>query len=57
MQKAACPATTGDTWDTGAFNNAALKLDDGTTAWTSWWCSNGLYKRVVSSGVMAINAQ
>jgi hypothetical protein len=29
-----------------------------TTAWTSWWCSNGLYKKVtVATSTTILNAQ
>jgi hypothetical protein len=58
MQMAACPATTGDIWAAGPkFDNTNLALEAGTVKLTSWWCSNGLYKKVTGSGAKVMNAQ
>lgn len=48
----ACPAFS-TTVDTNAGNStgkfAVNSFDVATTAWTNWWCTNGLYKNIVSS--------
>jgi hypothetical protein len=36
-----------------AFGQATL--EDGLAAWSSWWCSNGLYKSVASGTVGSLN--
>jgi len=53
MVAEACPAMAGNTWNDTAgaiFVTSSLALEETTTAWTSWWCSNGLYKKVTGSG-------
>jgi len=32
-----------------------IAWDDATTTFTSWWCSNGLYKRVTGSATGSLN--
>jgi hypothetical protein len=53
MVAQACPAVTGGTWGNGGgtdyiWDVSAAALDVTQTVWTSWWCSNGLYKKVTA---------
>jgi len=51
MTKISCVAAASlaldDTATTGSWG--AMTWDVTTTAWSSWWCSNGLYKQVTSN--------
>lgn len=58
MGKAACPAMMGSAWASGpVIAMAAAKIDNSATMWTSWWCSNGLYKKVTASATISMNSQ
>ena len=35
---------------------AAAVFDGAATAYSSWWCSNGLYKNVLTAGTTVSNA-
>jgi hypothetical protein len=34
-----------------------MQIDDELLAYSSWWCSNGLYKKITSSTDKEVNAQ
>jgi hypothetical protein len=34
-----------------------MEIDDQQLRWSSWWCSNGLYKKITSSTAKEVNAQ
>jgi hypothetical protein len=44
--------TSSSDWKT-SFGQSSI--DDALTAWSSWWCSNGLYKTVTSSTAGVLN--
>jgi hypothetical protein len=55
MNAWACPAITGGEWLAGGgaqlwASDAAV--DASTTIWTSWWCSNGLYKTITANATV-----
>ena len=52
MVKRACVASTTTGSGTGAGSNSkfgAVTWNKAATAYTNWWCSNGLYKKVKST--------
>ena len=53
----ACPAIKGGLWAVGGFWAADGAVDDSTVVWSSWWCSNGLYKSVITGSTKVLNAQ
>jgi hypothetical protein len=65
MVPAACPAmmgtytasTGGPPLDSNTNAFGQSEIDNATTALSGWWCSNGLYKKIVSVGVMKVNSQ
>lgn len=44
-------------WATGPLWNKDAAVDDVSTIWSSWWCSNGLYKNVITGSSKVLNAQ
>jgi hypothetical protein len=58
---AGCPAIKNTAFTTTGTGGAATTdfgqgaLDDATVAWSSWWCSNGLYKTVTSGTAGLLN--
>ena len=57
---AACTALKSTSYNASAGTTAfgVSEIDDGSALRTSWWCSNGLYKKVtVAATTIVINAQ
>ena len=58
MVNAACRAITNTISGTDAAAKFGVsEIDAATTAYSGWWCSNGLYKTVQSAGNITLNAQ
>jgi len=59
MVPAACPALLSTAYSAAAGNTefGVSEIDNGTAVRTSWWCSNGLYKKVTVAGTAVVNAQ
>jgi len=34
-----------------------MQIDDFDTRYSSWWCSNGLYKKVTAANTVTLNSQ
>jgi hypothetical protein len=52
-----CPAIKGGAWAAGPLWAVDSQVDDSSVAWSSWWCSNGLYKKVTAASTVVVNAQ
>jgi len=58
MVDQACPAIAGAAFSVDLWDVSAAKIDSATTAYSSWWCSNGLYKKITTAGsAVAMNSQ
>jgi hypothetical protein len=58
MVAAACVALKSDTanGDSTASAWGIMKIDNSDTKYTSWWCSNGLYKNITAIGTVVNNS-
>lgn len=34
-----------------------MQIDDLDTRYSSWWCSNGLYKKLTAASTVTLNSQ
>lgn len=58
MVSSACPAMVNASYASGAGAQAwgTSEIDNATTIYSSWWCSNGIYKKVTTVGTIEVNA-
>ena len=58
MVESACVATKSTyAGTTTTVTFGVSEIDATTAAYSGWWCSNGLYKKVKTGGVLLLNAQ